>query len=194
MNISYRNRCVFFHIPRTGGRSIATLDWWAQWSGHFPRAAEVFVPNGFLSFAFVRNPWDRFLSAWAYYATMGVEHPFYPRARTVVASVKSIGGFRDFCHEFPSWRYRSEFLWWPQTYWLKGFAGQILGEFVGRYEGLQIQFDAIAEILGVEPVELPRVNAAKHAPYTDAFDNWGQGMVGELYSEDVEQWGYRFGR
>ena len=56
-------RCVFIHIPKTGGASIRH----GVFKGNVDGPKQGFIPENWKSlykFAFVRNPYDRVISAW----------------------------------------------------------------------------------------------------------------------------------
>ena len=64
--INHRYRCIFVHIPRTGGTSVQRF-FGTHWQDHkdISRYAEELEPQTFASyykFALVRNPWDRLVS------------------------------------------------------------------------------------------------------------------------------------
>ena len=64
-----RYRCFFIHIPRTGGNSIAStiLDGRTAHTPYFVyQRAYPDEFDEFFKFCFVRNPWDRLVSAYFY--------------------------------------------------------------------------------------------------------------------------------
>ncbi len=192
MNRSDRRRCLFFHVPRTGGSSIASLDWWDEWTGHFPSAREVGELEGWFSFAFVRNPWDRFVSLYHYFAGMTPRHRWYgPNAR-IVAHVKKCGSFAEFCRRFPAWPLRNHFHFWPQCRWIADAGGKPRVDFVGRFERLQHDFAGVCARLGLREQELPRLNGSRHGPYRDYYDDQTRAIVANLARSDIEAFGYTF--
>lgn len=194
MNRSDRCRCLFFHVPRTGGSSIASLDWWDEWTGHFPRACEVGESSRWFSFAFVRNPWDRFVSLYHYFATMTPEHRWYGPNAQIVAYVRRCRSFADFCRRFHAWPLRNDFHFWPQCSWIAGADGRLLVDFVGRFERLQRDFARVCLRLGLGVRELPQLNGSRHRPYRDCYDDETRAMVAALSRRDVAAFGYTFER
>lgn len=143
MNISHKHKCIFFHVPKTGGSSIEALPMWDAWTGHFPRAAELGQSLGpaqwenYFKFAFVRNPWDRLVSLYHYLATMTPADRWYQADEQIAQAVRSRRAgtdFRAFCLALPTWTHRREFHFWPQHRWICDDNGEILVDFVGRFE------------------------------------------------------------
>src|SRR5690348_14228159 len=92
--ISHHHKCIFIHIPRSGGTSIENLIWPAQrtsaelWMGFIDRYHNRYQTGGlqhlfaqhiereigpdtfhsYFKFAFVRNPFDRAVSQFHYMA------------------------------------------------------------------------------------------------------------------------------
>lgn len=190
MNRSDRYRCVFFHVPRTGGSSIASLGWWDEWTGHFPPAAEADVPGGYHSFAFVRNPWDRFVSLYHYLATMTPRHRWYRANAEIAAEVRRCHGFADFCRRFPAWPHRDNYHFWPQRRWIADPHGRPLVDFVGRFERLQRDFDRVCRRLGLPATPLSRLNGSRHRPYRAYYDHETKKIVAALWRTDLEAFGY----
>ncbi len=185
MNRSDRHRCVFFHVPRTGGSSIETLDWWNQWTGHLPAAVDADVPVNHFSFAVVRNPWDRFVSLYHYFATMTPAHRWYvPNAR-IADDVQRIGSFSEFCRTFHGWRHRDNLHFQPQCRWIADADGKLLVDFVARFEQLQADFARVCRRLDTPAVELPMLNGSRHGPFRDYYDDQSRDIVAELSHEDL---------
>ena len=192
MNRSDRYRCLFFHVPRTGGSSIESLNWWDEWTGHFPRACEVDELGKWFSFAFVRNPWDRFVSLYHYFAGMSPQHRWYgPNAR-IVAHVRHCRGFADFCRRFGTWPLRGNFHFRPQCSWIADACGRLRVDFVGRFECLQHDFGSVCTRLGLPARRLPKLNCSRHGSYREYYDDETRAIVGGLSQPDVAAFGYTF--
>ncbi len=190
MNRSRSHKCVFFHVPRTGGSSIRSLGWWDQWTGHFPSASEATGPAKHFSFAFVRNPWDRFVSLYHYFATMTPRHRWYPANRPIVAGIRRFRSFGEFCHEFHAWPHRDNFHFRPQWRWIAEEHGKLLVDFVGRFERLDDDFARICRRLGLSKCRLPRRNSSPHGPYPAYYEKETRRIVGTLYARDADIFGY----
>jgi hypothetical protein len=96
----------------------------------------------YFKFGFVRNPWDRMVSMYKYFG--------YQR----------ICGFNEFvCRDFGKdlWRTMRWFVC-PQTEYLCDENGELIVDFVGRYEALQADFHEVCRRLGLPPTDLPHVN------------------------------------
>src|SRR5215472_5491948 len=68
--INHQYRCIFIHIPKTGGKSIQGF-FGVAWQNHkdLARYAQELEPDifeGYYKFAVVRNPWDRIVSDYNY--------------------------------------------------------------------------------------------------------------------------------
>lgn len=190
MNRSDRYRCVFLHVPRTGGSSIESLDWWDRWTGHFPAAAEMDFPHGYLSFAFVRNPWDRFVSLYHYLAAMTPRHCWHRANADLAAGVRRMGSFAEFCRGFGDWPHRHNFHFRPQSRWVTDAAGNLLADFLGCFERLQHDFGRLCRRLGAPATELPKLNASPHRPFRQYYDRQTRKIVAELWHEDLAAFGY----
>src|SRR5690606_16567753 len=96
----------------------------------------------YYKFTFVRNPWDRMVSIYKYYA-------FY-----------RICDFPRFvAKEFPSDLMKERY-WFvcPQSDYLLDEDGEVRVDFIGRYENLQKDFEKVCEKIGLPPLEVPYVN------------------------------------
>ena len=133
--------------------------------------------DGFFKFAFVRNPFDRFIS---YCAFMTREHgQFEQNPRAVM---------RHFIDN-PQWQH---ILFQPQHVFVSGTDGQPLTDYLGRVEEMQQSYDEAARRIGIPSRPLERVNASSRRDYRDYYDQPLIDGVAKLYARDLEYFGYEF--
>jgi Sulfotransferase family len=169
--ISHHYKCIFIHIPKTAGQSIEhvflkllDLDWETRAPLLLryndnpelgpPRLAHLkareYVPCKYLTqeqfddyfkFAFVRNPWDRMVSIYKYFRWNR-----YVEFKTFV--VKKLTRIWQDSHWFIG----------PQSDFVCNENGEIIVDFVGKFETLDADFNKVCRHLGLPPTELPYVN------------------------------------
>jgi len=62
-------------------------------------------------------------------------------------------------------------------------------DFTGRFETLPDDFARVAQRLGCPP-ELPHRNPSRHRRWQDYYTPETERIVGEIYSKDIELFGY----
>jgi hypothetical protein len=134
--------------------------------------------QAYCKFAFVRNPYDRFVS---YCAFMTRESGAFGRdPRAVMAK---------FALEAPP---VTHLLFYPQHTFTHDHGGRKLVDIVGRVERMQDSYDEIARKLGIPTSPLDHVNASRHEDYRTYYDNELVDAVTALYKADLEKFGYDF--
>jgi hypothetical protein len=187
---AFRLRCIFFHIPKTAGLAVCDGLFGDRAAGHMDveTAKVVFGEwrfRSFFKFCFVRNPWDRLVSAFHY---LRHGHPDSPIANVVKASLS----FTDFVNgALSSPIVQGELHIRPQHLFVVDKRGRLQMDYVGRFERLQRHFDVVAQRLGVTG-RLARQNQSLHADYRDYYDDQTRRIVGEFYRRDIDLFGYRF--
>lgn len=189
---------VFIHIPKTAGTSIGEAIY-GHWVGHVPISRfAVFDERKFKSFfkfSFVRNPWDRLLSAFAHLKGQG--EPLAPREE--LWSKQHLGEtdtFEQFVLKLRNEQFRSLIIndvhFRPQLDWitLPG-TGQIAVDYLGRFEALNEDYAQVAHRLGVGS-ELPLRKQTKRPPYREAYSSKMRAIAEEVFSEDIRRLGYTF--
>lgn len=66
-------------------------------------------------------------------------------------------------------------------------------DYIGRFENLQESFDHICGKIGIDKLELQKVNVSKHTEYTKYYTDTTRELVQQTYAQDIEQLGYIFG-
>jgi hypothetical protein len=131
----------------------------------------------YFKFAFVRNPFDRFVSYCSFVTREG--NAFKTDPKRVM---------RRMLAEPPS----EHVLFWPQNKFLADGAGNLLTDYVGRVETMQQSFEFIASKIGIPPVQLEKVNATERSAYRDYYDQELIDGVAKLYADDLRLFGYDF--
>jgi Sulfotransferase family. len=132
--------------------------------------------QSFFKFAFVRNPFDRFVSFCAF-MTRAEGH--FDRAPQVV--------MRHFLTN-PS----EHILFRPQHSFLTDAAGELMTDYVGRVEQMQQSYDEICARIGVPSAQLEKVNTSRREDYRGYYDQPLIDGVASLYARDLEYFGYEF--
>lgn len=205
MVISDRYRFLFVHIPKSAGTSCAAalragLPWWERPQFQTRRGSKhrtltegleiisrprslpfASPPQTYLTFAFVRNPWDRIVSVFHYLqktrgAAGGIPESFQAFVRCIEQrdpAVESLRSMRSQCS------------------YLTDRQGNLAVDIVGRFESLAEDFDAIVRRIGLK-TRLPHVNASRHEPYTSYYDDWSREVIAERFADDILEFGYRY--
>jgi hypothetical protein len=206
--LSHRHRFVFIAVPKVASHSIrfalrphlgpddeeqvalfvrkriARPVFDTQEHGH-QTAVEVRAAIGtdlwasYLSFAVVRNPWDRFVS---YVAFMMRHHGAFERdPRAAMHRVLANPQNQSPVH------YRS------QIDFLTDDSGALIVSKICRAERLQHDFDEVCDRLTLPRCTLETRNASVHRPYVDYYDDELRAAVAARYRADIDCFGYRFG-
>jgi hypothetical protein len=200
MYVSKRFGLAFIHIPKTAGTSIAAalaaIDPHGQkklegqpTSHQTAKAiraalgAETY--DRLLSFAVVRNPFDRACSLYHF-----LHHQKHYAARmTEIASfsefIKLYRVKNSWLHGLQSSRQQTEFI--------LGDDGTQLVRRVLRFENLAVEFNEIAHEIGVD-IRLPVEKASgwNGRDYRNMYDEETRSIVAERFSGDLENFGYSF--
>lgn len=208
MIISYRHRFIFAAVPKTGTHSVRQAlrehlsDGDAEQVGlfvdrRFPWEDLAAIRHGHLSlrqvrphlgdeafsayfkFAFVRNPFDRFVSYCAFMLRGGDDFQRQPREV-----------MRHFLFGEPP---EHHILFQSQASLLVDEDGQtLLTDAVGHVEAMQGSHDAICARIGIPSRPLDRVNGSRRGDYRHYYDQALIDGVAARYAQDLELFGYGF--
>ena len=133
--------------------------------------------DAFFKFAFVRNPFDRFVSYCAFMTRTKGQFEKDPQAV-----------MRRFVESPPN----QHILFQPQHSFISGADGKLLADSFGRVEQMQESYDSICERIGIPTTALEKVNSSKRSDYRQYYDQPLIDAVAKLYARDVELFGYDF--
>ena len=207
MIISHTHKFIFFAVPKTGTHAVREIlrthlsrdDWEQQMlTGKqtlpFPEIAEIGhghitvreirpylsqeIWNEYHKFAFIRNPFDRFISVCAF---LNRDNPAF--AKSPLAWMKEA---------LSRPRFRERVLVREQFEQLCNQEREIEVDSVCRYENLQESLDAVLDKLSLPSSPLSVLNSSEHKIYSEYYDEELKGLVQALYSTDIEEFNYAF--
>ncbi len=202
--VSTKYRFIFIHIPKTGGTSLAEPSYqggkgvlsgllgendYAQ-AGHI-RAVGLKQRMGeqwdnYFKFAFVRNPWDRMVSLYHYF----LQDP-EKQASDIGKRIAACDSFTDFCAKLDELELDAHFD--EQISYLIDFQGNMLVDYVGRYETLAQDYKGICSKLALPVMSLPHYRQSSHHHYLQYYDDQAKNAVARRYRNDIAIFKYSIG-
>lgn len=199
-------KTIFFHVPKTAGYSIeqffipVAFDWrifkedimfgldrnvmtqHLTYRDMLQYKSTEFLDAHF-KFAFFRNTWERFCSA------------FFYQEKVHLDQYQTFDNFVTKTCEFVNLnKYSSGWHFAKQTDWIYDKDGRQILDFVGRYENLDSDFKFLCNKIGVEYQPLKRLNKSKNSEinYRDLFNDTTKQLVAEAYRSEIELFEYKF--
>ncbi|MEZ0148371.1 MAG: sulfotransferase family 2 domain-containing protein [Candidatus Reddybacter sp.] len=184
---------IFIHIQKTAGKSIKQALGLKGGADH--RAAKIMrdetdesIWNGSFKFSFVRNPWDRIVSAY-YYRLQGGNGS----NNDLIRAKKYPDTFELFCEQIAYFQsLENESMFVPQKDWITDNHSNQIIDFIGRIENIQNDFNIICNRLGRQQVQLPHINQSLHESYRDVYNANTRKLIALAYQEDIEYFKYTF--
>jgi hypothetical protein len=207
MIVSHQHRFIFVAIPKTGTHSVRQalrahlgpedIEQVGLFvNKRFPFAELAQVKHGHLSleqvrpfigeqafadyfkFAFVRNPFDRFVSYCAFITRANDAFARDPRAvmRHILYKLRPL----------------DHILFRPQHELLVDADGRLQTDAIGRVEEMQASYNAICARIGIPSAKLGQVNSSRRGDYRVYYDPQLIEGVAELYSRDLALFGYEY--
>lgn len=207
MIVSHQNRFIFAAIPKTGTHSVRhalrehlgpddmeqarlfvekkfPIPEIARMGHGHVSLAEVRPFLGeqmfddYLKFAFVRNPFDRFISYCAFATSR--EGSFERDPKRVM---------RHFLFTAPPYQH---IIFRPQHMFITDAGGNLLADEIGKVEEMQLSYDRIAARIGIASTPLDHANRSRRGDYRDYYDQELIDGVARIYGRDIELFGYDY--
>ena len=138
------------------------------------------VWSTYFKFAFVRNPFERFVSAYVFLFRNSISPDHSPEE--MIGDMKAALARR---------RFRQRVLIQPQSQLLEDREGKLAVDFIGRYERLEADFEDVCQRLGIH-ASLPRANPSDHVHFSRYYDPELRSMVADFYARDLQNFDYSY--
>ena len=214
MPVSHKNKVIFIHIPKAAGSSVVRaldiphptenpdhkpyfsarltseekakygLEHHVWWIHLFASELKIYLPDDifreYFKFAIVRNPWDRAVS-------------YYIRHVSVDETFENKNSFEKWIlsYEFLNKITPAVEVLIPQKLYITDEKGNLLVDFVGRFESLEEDWKKVCQKAGIS-ASLPHINTSSHEHYSFYYNKKTRRVIADAFRDDIEMFGYTF--
>ncbi|MDI5885746.1 sulfotransferase family 2 domain-containing protein [Cobetia amphilecti] len=189
----HRKNAIFIHIPKAAGRAISINIFGDDKLGHY-YAQDYYYNNEktfkeYYTFAFVRDPIDRLMSAYFYLIEGGGNSADAAIGRDIRTATTN---FDDFVL---NWLDEKTIYSWihfiPQADFIT-IDGVIAVDFIGKFENIEEDYDQVAKKLGIQKkLSVVNKNSKKKKTIVSAR---AKDKIYNLYSKDYNVFDYKGGQ
>jgi chondroitin 4-sulfotransferase 11 len=213
--IDLERRFVFVHVPKTGGTSVESLFGLTRTTNFFSprpilglspgdRTPQHFtwrelrpnLPEGFpavaFKFAFVRNPWDRFLSEFLWRCralARGRRHAYSAYLQDLDSFVRALDLPPVLRRAADGFDGHLE----SQTSFVVDESNHVAMDFVGRFETFEVDLRRVANRIGVVVGPIPHLRkSSREGDYRSWYSSYSRSAVERFYHEDIRTFDYHY--
>lgn len=190
---THKHNAIFIHIPKTAGTSILkNLMGDKIRRDHLTyrtfQQAQSYLFDSYYKFCFVRNPFDRLVSAYEYLKKGGNQNSDLYFKNLIDEKYPTFDSFvlNYLDHD----KIHSQLLLKPQYVFIFNEKDECMVDFIGRFENINNDFDVISKKLNIV-TELKKTNSSDRVSYVAYYQNSDvKNKVVKLYRKDFELLGY----
>lgn len=214
--ISYKHKCIFVHIPKTGGSSVERIIWPSPkdrtisnlWMGYVKPYFNKYQTGGmqhllasqiknevkdmdfssFFKFSIVRNPFDKVISQFHYMKTRKDLRDFI--------GMKDNDDFKTYLHLIQR---KLHVQWEHQHRFILDEDENLLVDYIGKFENFETDVRNILKkikrdrIFGLINRKIPHENKSENRKdYRSYYNEETIDIVSKIYQKDIKQFNYKF--
>lgn len=146
--------------------------------------------DGYFKFAFVRNPWDRLVSAFYHFKETNKDRVFSKLSKVCNKKGKYIT-FKEFVIACLVNKAIKNIHWEPQYLVVCDKDKNIILDHIARFERFDEEISFIFNKIKLDE-KINHLNFSKHEHYTYYYDEETINIAEEYYKTDIEMFGYKF--
>ena len=187
-------RSIFVHIPKCAGISVSQALYGNIGGGHtsLDQYINVFEPQKFedyFKFCFVRNPWDRLVSAYFFLKSGGFN------SWDEIFFNQELSRFHDFNDFVLRWvnpeNVMKYYHFMPQYIFIVDKFFKVSVDYICYFENIDSDFEFICNKIGV-PASLKKSNTGHREQFHKYYTATTKKIVANTYKIDVELFNYNF--
>ncbi len=214
--INWKRKCIFVHIPKTGGSTIERIIWpkksqynlnnlygiqnklgrppYQQGPLQHLKSVNIIKAVGentfrdYFKFSFVRNPWDKAVSQFA-----------YMKGRPNLQKRTGMPKHVEFKKYLELTQRREHVHWAAQHTFIINEHGELMVDYLGRFEHFENHLFQVLKKLSLDTVffnlkkrKIPVINSSERSHYHNYYDDESREMVAHFCSEDIKIFNYGF--
>lgn len=182
---------MFIHVPKVAGTSLSMKLYGLEVGHHKARNAKIISEKKFndvFSFAFVRNPYDRAVSSYSYMKQGGTKDMPVLDDTSFIQPYET---FQDFVVNWLQYKDAKNCgeMFEPQVEFLCSKEGEVLVDYVGRYEMFDEDVEALFARIEVQGFP-EKKNVSNRVDYRKYYNVETKEIVYNFYKEDFKKFGY----
>jgi chondroitin 4-sulfotransferase 11 len=203
-DVENKYNIIFIHIPKTGGKALYYSLFKSEMQAHQSIIAYFLYDkrkfNKYFKFAVVRNPWDRFSSAYYYLKSekkylahtlndQEFSKKYLSSFNTIEEFILEIYNNENFRNLILSWTHFK-----PQYQYIE-INGVNQLDYVGKFEDLENEFIKIKDKLGIKNKNTlieKNKNEDKNKNYWEYYNKKTAKIIENIYKKDINDFGYSF--
>ncbi len=203
MIINHKYKFIFVHIQKTAGSSIANV------LSNIDGTKRILYPHSFINsidfekyneyfkFCFVRNPWNRLFSWYKMMLKKGVHNYFSDYLLNNSSNFSEFLDLTDIIYEKSNLEWNGihpypKSISFNQLDYITDVNGNLLVNFIGRFESLEEDYNKIMEKIGIPNLPLPHINKSTNGEYKYFYTDSDIEKVYNMYKRDIDYFGYKF--
>jgi hypothetical protein len=198
--INHKRKYIFIHIPKTAGVSVYEFLGNIKEQNHKTLFDYHDYKDIYFSFAVVRNPWDRLISAYYYMKLGGRGYKGDLFAKNIMEKYKdfkhfsmNLGEAQESLLKFNNPDNGKKIVGFPHLYpqsiWTHDKKIQIV-DYIIHLENLEDDFNKIKKLIGKFSVKIPHKNFTDKKSVNTHYDYENIQTVLEYFKEDFDNFGY----